>query len=96
MPAPANCYVLSGHSTDNSVTGVGFYQFSGTLAAHKAYATINGGAAYAPKRLRFVFNIATDIDNTDAAIKSIKRIENGQLIIIRNGVKYNAAGQVVK
>lgn len=96
MPAPANCYVLSGHSTDNSVTGVGFYQFSGTLAAYKAYATISGGAAYAPKRLRFVFNIATDIDNTDAAIKSIKRIENGQLIIIRNGVKYNAAGQVVK
>ena len=27
---------------------------------------------------------------------TIKRIENGQVIIIRNGVKYNAAGQIVK
>ncbi len=94
--APANCYVLSGHSTDNEVTGVGFYQFSGTLAAHKAYATISGGAAYAPKKLRFVFNTATGIDNTGAAVKSEKRLENGQLIIIKNGVRYNAQGQIVK
>ena len=97
--APANCYVLSGHSTDNSVTGVGFYQFTGTLAAHKAYATISGGAAYAPKKLRFVFSNeqgATDINNTEAAVKSEKRFENGQLVIIKNGVRYNAQGQIVK
>ena len=94
--APANCYVLSGHSTDNSVTGVGFYQFTGMLAAHKAYATISGGIAYAPKKLRFVFDTATGIDNTGAAVKSIKRLENGQLIIIKNGVRYNAQGQIVK
>ena len=49
--APANCYVLSGHSTDNSVTGVGFYEFTGTIPAHKAYLTVSGGAAYAPKKL---------------------------------------------
>lgn len=99
MAAPANCYVLSGHSTDNSVTGVGFYEFSGTLAAHKAYATISGGAAYAPKKLRFVFNgenAVTGIDNAAEALKSEKRIENGQLVIIKNGVRYNAQGQIVK
>ena len=99
MAAPANCYVLSGHSTDNSVTGVGFYQFTGTLAAHKAYLTI-GGAAPAPKRLRFVFNgenAATGIENTSASFGgSEKRLENGQLIIIKNGVRYNAQGQIVK
>ena len=97
--APANCYVLSGHSTDNSVTGVGFYEFTGTIPAHKAYLTVSGGAAYAPKKLRFVFNNeqqTTGIDNAAEALKSEKRFENGQLIIIKNGVRYNAQGQIVK
>lgn len=95
--APANCYVLSGHSTDNSVTGVGFYEFTGTLAAHKAY-LIYGGAG-APQRMRFIFNNeqqATGLDNTNSAFKSEKRLEDGQLIIIKNGVRYNAQGQIVK
>ncbi|MBR1473756.1 MAG: hypothetical protein IJ602_05800 [Paludibacteraceae bacterium] len=98
--APANCYVLSGKSADNSVTGVGFYQFSGTLAAHKAYITVSGGVAYAPRKLRFVFNkenTATGIENTSASFGgSEKRLENGQLIIIKDGVRYNAQGQIVK
>ena len=38
----------------------------------------------------------TAIDNTDAEVKAIKVIENGQLVIIKNGVKYNVAGQQVK
>lgn len=97
--APANCYVLSGHSTDNSVTGVGFYAFTGTIPAHKAYLTISGGAAYAPKKLRFVFNNeqqATGIDNAADGIMSEKRLENGQLVIIKNGIRYNAQGQVIQ
>ena len=96
--APTNCYVLSGHSTDGSVTGVGFYQFSGTIPAHKAYITVSGSAP-APKRLRFVFNgenAATGIGNASETLKSEKRIESGQLVIIKNGVRYNAQGQIVK
>lgn len=95
--APANCYVLSGKSADDSVTGVGFYEYQGTLAAHKAYLIYGGSGA--PKRMRFIFNNeqqATGIDNAAEALKSEKRIENGQLIIIKNGVRYNAQGQVVK
>ena len=98
IAAPTNCYVLSGHSTDNNVTGVGFYQFSGTIPAHKAYITVSGSAP-APKRLRFVFNgenAATGIGNASETLKSEKRIENGQLVIIKNGVRYNAQGQIVK
>ena len=98
--APANCYVLSGHSSDNSVTGVGFYQYNGTLKAHKAYAVIDGGIAYAPKKLRFVFNqeqTTTDIEGIQPSdVRSQKVLRNGQLIIIRNGVEYNANGQIVK
>ena len=95
--APTNCYVLSGKSADNTVQGVGFYEYHGTLAAHKAYLIYSGSSA--PKRMRFIFNNeqqATGIDNAAEALRSEKRIENGQLIIIKNGVRYNAQGQVVK
>lgn len=36
------------------------------------------------------------ISNTDAAAKAVKFFENGQLIILKNGVKYNAQGAVVR
>ena len=41
-------------------------------------------------------NEPTAIENTNAAIKTVKMIENGQMIIIKNGVKYNAQGAIVK
>ena len=34
----------------------------------------------------------TAIDNTDAAVKAVKAIENGKLIIIKNGVRFDATG----
>ena len=41
-------------------------------------------------------NEATAIDNTNVEGATAKRLENGMLIIIKNGVKYNAQGAVVK
>ena len=38
----------------------------------------------------------TGIDQIDAASKAVKMIENGQLVIIKNGVRYNVAGQVIR
>lgn len=38
----------------------------------------------------------TAIDNTEAEIKAVKFIENGQLFILKNGIKYNANGAIVK
>jgi hypothetical protein len=38
----------------------------------------------------------TAIDNTTAAVKAVKRFENGQLVIIKNGVKFNALGSVIE
>ena len=101
MPAPAHCYVLSGHSSDNTVQGVGFYQFSGNLKAHKAYLVLNNPSS-APKRLRFVFNhenTATGIETPSLQGRSgeaTKVIENGVLYIIRDGVRYDAQGKVVE
>ena len=39
---------------------------------------------------------ATAIDNVNTNANAVKRIENGQLIIIKNGVRYNVAGQEVR
>lgn len=39
---------------------------------------------------------ATAIDNTNAELKAVKVIENGQIFIIKNGVKYNAQGAAVR
>ena len=96
IAAPANCYVLGSKSADESLTGIGFYAFAGTLAAHKAY-LVNSEAT--PACMHLVFEKDnTAIDNMSAASgKAEKRIENGQLVIILpSGVRYNAQGQTVK
>ena len=36
------------------------------------------------------------VENVNAAVKAEKRYENGQLVIIKNGVKYNALGTVIE
>lgn len=86
-------YVLSGNNT----YGVGFYTFDGDIPAHRAYLIVSSsGTALAPKRVSFVFDSATGLENTNAATKAQKRLENGILIIEKNGVRYNAQGQIVK
>ena len=41
-------------------------------------------------------DISTAIVNTEAGVKAVKVMENGQIFIIKNGVKYNAQGAVVR
>jgi stringent starvation protein B len=91
------CYVLSG----TVQYGVGFYKINTTmLKAHKAYVIYNGSQNFAPKRMRFVFNneqTATGVENVQGDnVQSTKVIENGVLYIIRDGVKYNVNGQMIK
>ena len=65
------------------------------LNPHKAYVIYSGSQA--PKRMPFVFNQATGVDNVQGdKVQSTKVIENGVLYIIRDGKKYNAQGQVIK
>ena len=87
---PANCYVLAGND------GVGFYHYTASmLNPHKAYVIYSGSQA--PHRMPFVFNQATGVDNVSAKFGGSEKIlENGVLYIIKNGVKYNAQGQIVK
>ena len=67
-----------------------------TIPAGKAYLNIGGGAARA---LRIVFDDVTGVANVEAAAeakaKDGKFIENGKLVIVKNGQKYNAAGALI-
>ena len=62
-----------------------------------AYFNISTSSGVAP-RMRVVAgeNAATGLDNITTGAKVVKTIENGQLIIIRNGEKFNVQGQLVK
>ena len=64
--------------------GSGDYTFTWTFATGKLEVTYpeKGGA--------------TAINNTEAAVKAQKVIENGQIFILKNGVKYNVLGASVK
>ena len=50
----------------------------------------NGDAGFIKMQITQPF--PTAIGNTEEAVKAVKVVENGQLIIMKNGVKYNAQG----
>ena len=62
---------------------------------------VGGSSNNSPRRgmgARIVFGpqTATAIDNVEVKNETHKMIENGQLVIIREGVRYNVAGQVIQ
>jgi hypothetical protein len=59
---------------------------------------ITPAAAPSGTRARFVNapKQPTAIENTELNTQAQKLLENGQLIILKNGIKYNAQGQVLK
>ena len=78
------------------------YYSDGTedLKAFRAYFRVDGsggGAGHAPARFYILPKSPTAIENPSANFgESSKLIENGMLIIEKNGVRYNAQGQIVK
>ena len=79
-----------------------FQKYQGNyIPANKAFLTYETGGSSAPARLRMQIGpkqVPTAIDATDnqPSAACLKMIENGQLIIIRDGVKYNVQGQILK
>ena len=52
-----------------------------------------------PEQIRFVFEngkIPTSVGKVEATDEVLKLIENGQLVIIREGIRYNALGMQMK
>ena len=92
----------------NNIGGnVGFYFAAGqTVATNRAYLHFDSSLApdeegeSTARSMRIVFDGVTGVDNVEAAAEAKaqdgKFIENGKIVIVKNGVKYNAAGQQVK
>ena len=85
----------AGYVLMNETAGVGFYKNANafTVGANTAYLPVNfAGAA----RSAYFFGGVTGVDNVEAAAEAKaqdgKFIENGKLVIVKNGQKYNAAG----
>lgn len=87
-PAASLGYKFSGWYNNGNGSGTAL----GTDASYEA--TINGTTSiYA---VYVVDGGGTGVENAEAGVKAVKSIENGMLIIEKNGVKYNAQGQVIK
>lgn len=84
-------------------TGTGTASVEGALALSSDAATIAigraGGTTTTLTSLVIKQKVTvtpTAVENAEVAEKAVKVIENGQLVIIKNGVKYNAQGIVVR
>ena len=69
-----------------------------SINTFRAYIAVPaGGASLAPRLKVSINKTPTAVENvqTDKA-QSTKILRNGQLVIIRDGVEYNAQGQVVR
>lgn len=92
-------YILS-----NGTDGVAFYQVKDntcSVPAYRAYLSCGYNESSAPAsapKMRIVFHqdATTGIANANANAKAEKILRNGQLYIIRNGVRYNVNGQMAQ
>ena len=81
-----------GSATNGCRTAVPSVEVKGNVATLYIYANNNGYAVYT-----FTGKEGTGVDNIDAVkIEAKKVVENGQIYIIKNGVKYTVLGAVAK
>ncbi len=92
--AAESIYVLM-----DETAGVGFYKNNNafTVGANTAYLNANFAEVSGSARAAYFFGgDITGVNQVEAAseaeVKEGKFIENGKLVIVKNGVKYNAAG----
>ncbi len=84
------------------LSGSNFKKYTGTTFVHnKAYFNLDFDptASGAPMRIVFATNgtdTATAIDAVENGVTVEKIMENGQLIIIKNGIRYNVQGMMIK
>ena len=69
------------------------YNVSTALKSLRAVFNIQSNKANVRARVAFGENVETGVDNIVTTDAPVKAIVNGQLIIIRDGVKYNVQGQ---
>lgn len=88
---------IAGTATDFTVTPESDYEFTVQLSGVSAETELSvtyekrcvvWGAVY--------HTFPTGVDNAEDGVKAVKTIENGQVVIEKGGVRYNAFGQIVK
>jgi len=67
-----------------------------TGKANNVAFTFSGRTDFTTVSVTFEKSVPTAVENTDASVKAVKTIVNGQLLIEKNGRVYNAFGQTVK
>ncbi len=80
-------------TADSQVIQVGTYDCA---QAATLYFSVDGGMYLFGFSVVKTPSTPTAIDELNATSKAVKAIENGQLIIIRDGVRYSLTGQVIK
>lgn len=70
--APSNAYCLSKETTGSSPRGVGFYTYTGTIPAHRAYLVVDGG----PSNARGFLGFGDDDNTTGISLPEAVVIEN--------------------
>lgn len=84
-----------GAATNGCRTAVPSVEVDGNTATIYLYANDNGYGVY-----KFIvdpnYNPGTGVENVEVELGARKMIENGQVIILKNGVKYNVLGAEVK
>lgn len=90
-----NVYVVSGGQIKHATTSSG-------VEAYRAYIQMNAVSApsAAPGRriieMPLEGNSATGVNEIEANDKAVKFIENGRILILRDGITYDALGRIVK
>ena len=89
-------YVLSAASTYDAPCVFGLYEGT-SIPAYKSY--ILASSMSSAPTIRFEFeeeNNATNIENIAANEKAVKFIENGRILILRDGITYDALGRAIR
>lgn len=95
-------YRLTWDGSDVNTLGFGWGAEDGAafnISADKAYLALTSESALAaPSLLRIVEEDqnATDIESIEANEKVVKFIENGRILILRDGITYDALGRVIR
>lgn len=94
---PVNSYILASKGDVQAFHKVTTNEMTAQL--NKAFLTLPTGESTA-RSIIFIEDEATSINEIFGAEESVanngKFVENGKVIIVKNGVKYNIAGQIVK
>lgn len=89
-----------GENTYYALSGDTFKTLTGDFVHNKAYFEVNGSNQVLARSMRIAFagdiTGVANVEAAEAAVKDGKFIENGKLVIVKNGKKFNAAGAQVK